>query len=191
MTRLFIALELPVEQKKDIIALQEKSKAYLEGIRWVKPEGLHLTLKFLGETEEEKIPEIINALDLVGSRVNSFQVAYGKSGVFPSPKKARVFWVGLIKGLETINSLASDMELSMVTCGFTAEKRKFTPHLTIGRSRGTVKESLTRRFLEETKSFKTVPYPVNRILLYESKLTPRGAIYTIRHETQFLPCDNK
>ncbi len=190
MARLFIALELSEAQKKEINALQEKIKTYLDGIRWVKPEGLHLTLKFLGETEEERIASIKQALDNASSTINSFEIAYGKSGVFPSPKKARVFWVGLTAGLETVSSLAAEIERSMSFCGFAPEKRKFAPHLTIGRARGLLQEDLIRRFLNEERAFKTTSCLIKKVLLFESELTPRGAIYTVRHKALFSSYDN-
>ena len=185
MARLFIALELSKEQKLEISALQKKSKAYLDGVRWVKPEGLHLTLKFLGETDADKIAPVKKALDQVSSTVTGFEIAYGKSGVFPSPKKARVFWVGLRAGVEAVSALAAKIEPAMSLCGFAPEKRQFTPHLTIGRARGLVKEDLARRFLDEERTFITTPYLVKKVILYESKLTPRGAIYTVRHQALF------
>ncbi len=186
MARLFIALELSEEQKKEINALQEKIKAYLGGIRWVKPEGLHLTLKFLGETEEERIASIKQTLDNVSSTIKSFEIAYGKTGVFPSPKKARVFWVGLTAGSETVSSLAAEIERSMSFSGFAPEKRKFTPHLTIGRARGSLQEGQIRRFIDEERTFKTTSCRIKKVLLYESELTPRGAIYTVRHKAIIL-----
>ncbi len=190
MARLFIAINLSDQQKNEIAAFQEKIKGYMEGIRWVKPEGLHLTLKFLGETEETRIEQIIKGLDEAVSAVNRFDIICGKSGVFPSPRKARVIWIGLRKGNEEVSNLAARVDRSLTAIGFEPEKRSYTPHLTIARARGSITGKVIPLYLEQEASFCTSPSTIDGITLYESKLSPQGATYIVRHKA-FLSAETQ
>ncbi len=185
MARLFVALELSNQQKSEISAFQGTIKQYMDGVRWVKPEALHLTLKFLGETEESCIEEIAAALDEIAASMNPFDVIYGESGVFPSPRKARVIWVGLREGNEAVRDLASRVDRALNRIGFEPEKRSYTPHLTIGRVKKSLPEKVVHRYLEQGNTFTTAGYTIKSAVLYESKLSPRGATYVVRHRADF------
>ncbi len=185
MARLFIALELSERQKKEIRAFQEKIKNYLEGTRWVKPEGLHLTLKFLGETDEVHLDQIKKAMEETASSIKRFEIVYGKSGVFPSPRKARIIWVGLKEGDKTVRLLAARMDQALTRIGFEPEKRSYTPHLTIGRVRGSVPEKEARCYIDRESSFATAAHTVGGITLFESNLSPQGATYSVRYKAEF------
>jgi len=185
LARLFIALELSEQQKSEVNDLQEKIKSYMEGVRWVKPEGLHLTLKFLGETDESRVDQIKIAMDETAASINQFNIVYGKSGVFPSPRKARVIWVGLREGDEAVRVLAARIDKALVRIGFEPEKRNFTPHLTIGRVRGSLPERIVHRYIEEENSFTTAAYTITGATLFESKLSPQGATYIVRYRAEF------
>lgn len=188
MARLFIAIDLSDQQKNEVAAFQEKIKGYMDGIRWVKPEGLHLTLKFLGETEETRIEQIKKGLDEAVSAVKRFDITCGKSGVFPSPRKARVIWIGLREGNEEVRNLAARVDRSLTAIGFEPEKRSYTPHLTIGRVRGSIPGKVIHLYLEQEASFSTSSSTIDGITLYESKLSPQGATYIVRHRA-FLPAE--
>ncbi len=185
MARLFIALELTEEQKREVGALQEKLQTYMEGVRWVKPQGLHLTLKFLGETDEARLDHIKQAMDESAASIKQFAVVYGQSGVFPSPRKARIIWVGLREGYEAVCDVATGMEKALARCGFEPEKRKFTPHLTIGRARNPLPENIARLYMDREKSFTTAACVIRGATLFESKLSPQGATYLVRYRSAF------
>jgi len=178
LLRLFIALELSEEQKNEVTGLQKKLKQYLDGIRWVKPAGMHLTLKFLGETEPAQVEQVKFAMDEAVSDLGSFDLAYGQGGVFPSPAKARVIWLGLKDGEAQVRKLAENMEQALYSRGFARDKKAFTPHLTIGRVRGRIPKNKIERFIEQEKVFETAKVRVDGVVLFESRLTPEGAIHT-------------
>lgn len=185
MVRLFVALELSEQQKSEVNEFQRKIKQFMTGVRWVKPEALHMTLKFLGETEESRIEEIAAALDEITAAIKAFDVVYGESGVFPSPRKARVIWVGLREGSEAVRELASKVDMSLNGIGFEPERRSYTPHLTIGRVRSSLPEKVVYRCLEEGASFTSDRCTITSTTLFESKLSPQGATYISRHRALF------
>lgn len=183
MARLFIAIALSEQQKTELGALQQKIKGYLDGVRWVRPEGLHLTLKFLGETDPGRFEAVKAAMEETGSSAGSFVVTYGQSGVFPSPQRARVVWIGLTKGETAVRELAVKLDRALKRRGFKPEKRSFKPHLTIGRIRDTLAREKVQQFIEREGSFETGSSRVEEIILFESKLSPQGASYQVRHRT--------
>lgn len=185
MARLFIALELSEQQKKEVSAFQEKIKDYLDGIRWVKPEGLHLTLKFLGETEPGRIDRIKQAMDDTVSVTKRFDIIYGKSGLFPSPGKTRILWIGLRKGDREAGELADRLDRELSRAGFEPEKRSFKAHLTLGRVRNSLSEAAAKRYLNQESSFTTTARTIDGITLFESSLSSRGASYSILYQAKF------
>jgi len=186
MIRLFIALELSKRQKKEIGEFQEKVKEHLHNVRWVKPDNIHLTLKFLGETEEDKVEPIKEAIDQVCSGFKPFLTRYGGAGVFPSERKARVLWVGIKEGEESVCKLAEKFEEAMTSLGYKKEKRSFHPHLTIGRIRKSPPENSIQIFLTEGKSFISSDVIIKKVILFESNLTRSGAIYKSLYEKELL-----
>ncbi len=177
MVRLFIALELSKLQKKEVGEFQKNVKRHLDNARWVKPDNIHLTLKFLGETEADKVEPIKEAIDEVCPGFKPFTIRYGESGVFPSERKARVLWVGIKEGYDSVCNLAGKIEEEMAGLGYKKEKRSFHPHLTIGRLRQATPEINIKKFLSEGKSFVSSDVIIKKVILFESSLTRSGAIY--------------
>ncbi len=175
--RLFIAVELGAEQKSELTHFQHKIKHYVQGARWVSTQNMHLTLKFLGETEEDKGEELRAAMHRACHRQSPFTVVYGGCGVFPNPKKARVLWVGLNRGFDEVSVLAHNLERELAACGFAPDRKAYHPHLTVGRLRGSAEVDSINRFLEEGKTFCTGSQEICALVLFESRLTPKGALY--------------
>ncbi len=186
MVRLFIALELSRRQKKEVGDFQKNVKRHLENARWVKPDNIHLTLKFIGETEKGRVEAIKEVIDEVCSGFKPFSTRYGESGVFPSERKARVLWVGVKEGAGSVCDLAGKLEEEMACLGYKKEKRPFHPHLTVGRFRQTPPESSIKKFLSEGKSFVSSDGAIDKVLLFESNLTRSGAIYKPLYEKELL-----
>lgn len=186
MIRLFIALELSKAQRKEVGDFQEKVKKYLNNVRWVKPGNIHLTLKFLGETEEGRVEAVKGAIDKACTSLKPFSIRYGESGVFPSARKARVLWVGVKEGEGNLCSLAEIVEEEMAGLGYKKEKRPFHPHLTIGRARSNPSEDSVNNYLVEGKSFISSDAMINKVVLFESNLTRSGAIYRPLYERELL-----
>lgn len=183
--RLFIALNLSEKQKKEIHSLQQKLQGYLEGVKWVGVQGLHLTLKFLGEVEENQIGHIREAMQFAAAAIEPFSCTFSGSGVFPAPHKAKVIWVGLRDGSDAVYRLVSGLDTNLVDKGFAAGARRFSPHLTLGRLRYPLPLEKVNKFLEEERAFLTEPGRVDVLTLYLSRLSRQGAAYTALHEIKF------
>lgn len=175
--RLFIAVDLTAEQKQALEALQLLIKSYLPGMRWVRPEGFHLTLFFFGETGSDKIAQINLAMHKAASSMPPFKLSLAGSGVFPSPLNAKVIWMGVDEGEKELKSLKSALDLHLTETGFEPDKRLFSPHLTLARTRFPLAGNYINRFLKEENNFKTDSSLVTDLTLYESRLTQQGALY--------------
>lgn len=175
--RLFIALKLSKNQQHDVGVLQHRLKMNLKGVKWVKPENMHLTLKFLGEIDSHYTCYIKSALEKTLSHQKSFQLDFGETGVFPDPGKARVLWIGVHKGKEEAICIAEKLEYCLTEAGFSKETREFQPHLTIGRLRNPVNKAQLNVFLEGENKFRTSAEKVDGVVLFQSILDRHGARY--------------
>lgn len=176
--RTFLAIALPPDIRDLIKDIQEKLKPVLKGIRWVGPEGMHLTLKFFGDVVQG---DIVRISDVVTRRVvNStpMELSIGSPGGFPSLKKPRVLWIGIGGDTQRLAVLQETIENDLEKCGFPREKRSFTPHLTLGRavSRNGVIPGGEDVFGKTVKS-DTGRFDVRELILFESELRPGGAVY--------------
>ncbi len=180
--RSFIAIELSGEVKEEISRFQEGlKKADLPNVKWVDPDGIHLTLKFLGYTTADTIPAIITAIEEAAAGIPPFQLTVGGLGVFPGPERARVAWVGMAGDTDTLGRFKQRLDSSLAALGFTAEKRVFTPHLTLARVRelATPGERQKLAGLIASADFAASrPVSVDNIYLIRSLLTPKGAVYS-------------
>lgn len=184
--RLFIAIDLSDEQKRALQLLQQRAQKYLAGVKWTAPKGIHLTLKFLGEVEVNRLPAIKTALTETASITTPFSFGPGGVGVFPAPRRARVIWAGLIAGKQELVATAAHLERSLARgAGFLPERRPFTPHLTIGRIRQPVGEELMKKFLDLEADFQVGPETAAQMVLYESRLGRHGATYNALEKIQF------
>ncbi|MFQ5826406.1 MAG: RNA 2',3'-cyclic phosphodiesterase [Dehalococcoidia bacterium] len=182
LVRCFIAIELPPEVKSSLAQLQDRLRqGGFSGVRWVDPEGIHLTLKFLGPVAAHRLPQIKECLAQAAQGIGPFSLELAGTGVFPNPSRPRVAWVGLSGEVEKLAQLQKDIDLELVPLGFPREARGFTPHLTLARLReGTAPQERQRfgRQVVSTSFEAPVPVPVEQISLIRSQLTPGGAIYT-------------
>jgi RNA 2',3'-cyclic 3'-phosphodiesterase len=175
--RLFIAIALSEKQKKEVGVLQNRIKGYLNGVRWVRHETMHLTLRFLGETDETRLPELKKAMDETTAGEARFDFSLRASGVFPGIEKARVLWIGLGDGASLITALAEKLNQKLTNRGFVPEKRPFRPHLTIGRLRYPLPEDEIKKFINDEISFLGSSMIVREITLFKSILSRHGAVY--------------
>jgi 2'-5' RNA ligase len=175
--RTFIAVELPENIKNKIGELQAPLKRTNAFVSWVKPENIHITLKFLGEVPEEKINEVFSAIEIALKETKKFKINLKGMGAFPDFRRPRVIWVGTGKGGEELLSMANKIEEEMEKIGFPKENRKFSPHFTIGRVKS---PKNIEKLMEKVKStdFETEDIGVNEVTVMKSQLHPAGAIYT-------------
>lgn len=179
--RAFVAIELP-PQVRDVLAglVQELSRARLRGVRLVRPEGVHLTLKFLGDVQVAQVEAIACALARVARAHEPFLLELAGAGVFPERSAPRVLWVGIEGDMEPLRALQRDVEAALETLGFAREERGFKPHLTIGRIKEGASPADRREAERALASAWTSPgvrMEVGSVSLMKSILRPDGAIY--------------
>jgi RNA 2',3'-cyclic 3'-phosphodiesterase len=176
--RLFIAIEIPGEIKQKMGELQSRLKKSGVDASWTRPEGIHLTLKFLGEVEETKVSEIINALLTLSKKTTGFHLEIAGAGAFPNAKNVRVVWVGVSGETNKLASLQTTVEDKAAELGFKRENREFNPHLTLGRIKYIRSREMWIQALDEIKNVRLAAFGVHTISLMKSDLKPSGAVYT-------------
>jgi 2'-5' RNA ligase len=177
--RLFIAVD-PSEHAR--VRLEKISDGLRAACREVgmkasfqRPEHLHLTLKFLGDVEASKVPEIVSALDVLCA-TDRFEIAFEGLGAFPNEKKPNVLWVDVTKGRKELKSLAEQVDRSLLVLGYPPEQREYQPHLTLARVRRASKDA--RRVIHPVSPEGAVSSPVTEVVLYRSDLGREGSKYT-------------
>ncbi len=175
--RLFIACDLSHRQRHEMEVLQRQLAGYLSGVRWVKPQGMHLTLFFLGEIAGDLLSSISSSIHNALHEESVFNLKLSGCGVFPDASRARVIWVGVREGEEELKRLKSKIDLNLSGLGFEPEKRRYQPHLTLGRIRYPLQRELVEHFLSEHESFQSSSSTVSELILYESRLYSHGADY--------------
>jgi 2'-5' RNA ligase len=177
--RVFLAIDLPDDIKAQLVAIQDKLKFLVEGVRWTRPEGIHLTLKFFGNVVDKDIAQISEIVGQHAKNARPIALHGEKVGAFPNFQRPRVIWLGLNGDIEQLSALQRAIENDLDRCGYKKEKRRFKPHLTLGRaksSRGIIlglPEAVKR---EDT--YKAGQFYSNGLTLFESQLKPGGAVYT-------------
>jgi RNA 2',3'-cyclic 3'-phosphodiesterase len=179
--RTFIAIEVPEEIKAYLSDMCRDLAADIPAaaVRWVRPEAMHLTLRFLGDTAVEQLPQIGDALDVTTTGRRAFPLALDKLGCFPNPKRPRVIWAGITGALGQLEAVRNALDRALEVSGWPAETQAFQPHLTLGR----VKDRQARISLPWGRPLEELLFDVTAVHLIESQLRPAGSIYTIRHSS--------
>ena len=182
--RLFIAVEIPDEIKKNIVELINGLKKVEAGIKWVEEKNLHITLKFLGSVEDKDLEKLISMVSKTVEDFGSFKVNFSGMGTFPEGKAPRVVWVGTTEGAEALVKLAGGLENSLSPAGFRSEQRAFKPHLTIGRIKAVPAGRQEKKGVDKLrvrmaliKNPKFGEAMIDRIFIMKSTLTAKGPIY--------------
>ncbi len=181
--RTFIAIELDETIKAALTALQGQLKAEVPqgSVRWVKPGGIHLTLKFLGDVPANRIEEIERALTQACAGFPAFSFSVGGLGCFPNPRRPRVVWVGVQEESGTLMRLQKAIEDGMEKLGFAPEGRRFHAHLTLGRTQRRASSGDVRRLgqlVTEVEIGELGQMEARAVSLMKSDLKPTGAVYT-------------
>ncbi len=181
MKRLFIAIQ-PVFSNQTLEQFSAVKKILQnERIKWVDFNNLHLTLKFLGETEEKIIPDIVNVLNDTAKKHKAFQVYLTGLGVFKSIKNPRVFWVGF-EQTNNLNVLRSLIECNLSVVGFKEDLRSFNPHITLGRIKNLADNKLLNKVISENRNKFFQLLKINKFYLIQSILRKTGPVYTVLDE---------
>jgi 2'-5' RNA ligase len=176
--RLFIAIEIPDEIKKEMAKVQEQLRKANVEASWPRPEGMHLTLKFLGEVPETKIAEIVRGLQTAAEGIGRFRLEVRGVGTFPNPRNARVVWIGLAGEVGKLTHLQESVENALERIGLARDERKFTAHLTLGRIKQVRSRDQWLAGLEELRDRSLQGFDVTAVSLMKSELKPSGAVYT-------------
>ena len=171
--RIFIAVDLPNELRKELSTLQRELQPLTDTARWVAPESIHITLKFIGEVPEKRIEDIDAAL--TGLTWKPFTLTVRGVGFFPGNRSPRVFWAGM--EAPTMQDLSEQLDSRMEPRGFEKEKRAFRPHITLARARDSRLDSSLVTAAAQYAEREFGSFPVDRIFLFKSILKPSGAVY--------------
>ena len=180
MIRLFVGIALPEHIRA---TLHQYMRPEWPGTRWVNPKQLHLTLQFLGNTPEQRLPEIQYALSSI--QASAFSLSIKGVGVFPSPNRARVLWAGVVPS-PALMDLQQAIQQALHPLGYPPEKRPYHPHITLARFKGKAPDSLAE-YLEHNHTLALQPFPVDTYTLFQSTLRRTGAVYTPIAQFPLLP----
>lgn len=181
--RAFIAIDLEPALRSALEALVRRLEATRAEVRWARPGGTHLTLKFLGEIDDPQAGQVTEALENVARRHKPFGLRLEGTGAFPTERNPRVLWVGVTAGPE-LTELQDDLERALEGLGFGREERPFKPHLTLGRVKGRARLDRAMAELEARRQDDLGVMTVRKIALFESRLHPQGAEYRIVREVE-------
>ena len=176
--RSFIAIELPPDIKARIEDIQNGLKASAADVRWVRSEGMHLTLKFLGGIQEEMIPQIAGVLKECSAETGTFNLTVRSLGAFPNENNPKVIWIGVEDESGRLQTVQQAIEKGLEPVGFKSEKRAFTPHLTLGRLKTPQGKRAVIQQIEASRQCDCGIFTVKEICLFQSDLKPSGAVYT-------------
>jgi 2'-5' RNA ligase len=180
---------IPASARDAVADIAARVQAAVDGegahIRWVRMEGLHLTLRFLGPTPEARLPELTALADEAAAEVLPFAVRISGAGAFPTTGHPRTLWLGLSQGVAQLASLAGAIEAGVVRHGDALDTRPFAPHLTIARTDGVRAAPHAARILEELAGALDIAFVADRLVVYRSHLGRGRATYEALHEARF------
>ena len=179
--RSFVAIELPRQLKQELDRLQKQLMVEKPQIKWVKPDGIHLTLKFLGNVDTAKIDSITQAVAESARQVPPFRLNIQGLGAFPNLKRVQVVWVGLGGELDKLSRLYQLLEPKLARLGFPPEQRPFKPHLTLARLGNEATPEERQRFgqlIAGTRFEPDYSFEAGALSLMRSQLTGGGAIHS-------------
>jgi 2'-5' RNA ligase len=183
--RLFVAIEIPEDIRRTLAALLHEFRSISPRLKWVRPENMHLTLAFLGETEPAKFSEVQTALSTIRSP-QPVSLEFRGLGFFPNAKRPRVFWVG-IEASSNLAPIAREIDRSLHELGFLLNDRPFAPHLTLARLNQPYLPADLQTIVTESTSRSFGSFSAQQFHLIESKLKLIGPEYTTLQSFSFMP----
>ena len=189
MPRLFVAVPLAEEARRVVAELVDEVRAEVDGgaqprnaVRWVRMDGLHLTLRFLGPTATTQVDAIEAAIDAAAAGAAPFDVAIRGAGAFPSPARPRTLWLGLDEGQAPLERLAGDLDQRLAGAGWPPVERPFRAHLTLARADGRRAGPATAAALIRRAATFEAAFAADRLVLFESLTGGGPARYVAHHE---------
>jgi 2'-5' RNA ligase len=175
----FIAIEIPVAPS--IIEFENAIAKTSADVKLVEPENIHLTLKFLGDTTEDKIDAISHVIEESVENIKPFMLTLKGTGVFPNEKYVKVIWVGIVDG-DNLSRIAQSIDERLIPLGFNKEQRGYSAHLTIGRVRTAKNKDQLLTVIQKYEEKEFLQQEIHAVTLKKSDLTPKGPIYTTLRE---------
>lgn len=171
--RVFVALELPGAVGLQVAEVA-KDLRHLDQVRWVRQEGVHLTLKFLGDIDKRILPKVVDVVKQVTARFQPLMLATADLGAFPKHDKAQVLWLGVTGDIDLLKTLQEQIDVALESIGFKPERRKFKAHITVGR----VRRKPVKIDKRALKVLRPIHFSIDRVSVMKSDLHPDGAVYT-------------
>jgi 2'-5' RNA ligase len=165
--RAFIAIDLPASIRSSLGETQEILKSFGLRVKWVRPQNIHLTLKFLGDIDSDHIEKIIAAMTLTIKDFTGVSLSAKEIGVFPNSRRPRVIWAGLSGQLERLQNLQRTLDSHLAVLG-----------LTLGRVKGKIDFARMKTAIDKLKGFESESFETSEIILFKSELRPTGAVYS-------------
>ena len=189
MTRTFIALELNEAVQRHLSAVMREMALALPELRWVDPAGIHLTLAFLGELDDEQLAHAVAASAAAAQQAQPFSYRLTHPGTFGAPRSPRVIWMGIEEPSGKLNQLHRTLNQELEQRGFEIDRRPFSPHLTLARVKSPLtpdeQQRLQRLLTEQQLTPSSPPHFVNALAVMKSELSRSGAHYTAMKEVPF------
>ena len=180
--RAFIAIEIPQETKLALAKLEDRFKQTNADVKWVAPENLHLTLKFLGDIDGAQAEKITAIIENVANNHPPYPVKISSVGAFPKLSLLKVVWVGLDTGAEETKKIFKDLEERLEKLGIPKDERPFSTHITLGRTRSPSNRNLLAKeikIITENFELDNSEFQVRKITLFKSILSPNGPTYEV------------
>ena len=176
-------ISIDIEPFPKLIQLENEIRNSGANVKLVEPENVHITIKFLGETDEGIIERIEEIMKSAVENIGQFDIKLKGSGFFPNEKYIRVIWIG-IENINKTSSIAKKIDQQLSNLGFEKEKRGFSAHLTIARVKSAKNKDNLMKIIEKYRDIEFGTFNVNSIKLKKSELTPKGPIYTTLREVK-------
>ena len=179
MKRLFLAIPIKTNDNGFIPRLDglRRQLAHEKRINWVKPDNIHLTLKFIGSTPNEDIPKIIDAVGDMLKNHKSFTMDFNRTGIFGSRYAPRVLWLGMQNTPQELYDLEEDTLKAFDNIGYLRDRQNFVPHITLGRIKELCEKQYFQKIVSGIEQKSYIKQEVNEIILFQSILRPEGAVY--------------
>ena len=177
MPRLFVSLPTPQAVLPRLADVREHLRAAHADVAWEPREKLHCTLKFLGDTQEQRAAPLRDTIASIARTTPPFPVVYGGTGCFPDPRDPRIIWAGVTDTGGELLRLVETLESALAALGFDRERRRFHPHVTLGRVRGARSLDVLLATME-TLTFENPPVLIQELELVKSTLRPAGSVYS-------------
>jgi 2'-5' RNA ligase len=179
-TRTFIAVDIGEDIRDNAIALQQSLAKSGASVKWVSPDSIHITLLFLGEVDDRSLHTICRAVKEIAAAEPPFALRVSGLGAFPTLRRPKVAWAGIVDGAEQLRRLYDKLEAKLLDMGcYRKEEREYTPHLTLGRVKGESDGIALAPELTKRLAWEGGRTTVNEVLVFSSEMERAGPVYTV------------